>query len=332
MARRIGRALFRALIVTVPIFAGNVGQAQPAQTAAKDWRAQYDLAALKKVDVDALVAKGWPGAKSDYASVIREADEHIAGIRARQGYTAENLDLLTSPWRRTKECIALLREGQPLPVTKLAVRTERKGICDCGEVRIFRGDARRAVAILREIGLKDAANGKSWSEAGGFMDRVITVLGQAPNGDIVVRGDIILGVNKWFDFVYNQIFNLRDIERYAERDLGNGNHVVIQDDIRDDSAGAPTRAPTHFKRGPKPYHPIKEWMNIFVLHDNGDGTFTLGNFQCIYGQDLKRISGGAKILATVFMVDLEKIMREDTISTRRKWNSLFRDTVLAPAP
>ena len=326
--RQSGIHIFRNVLLTLLLFAGEGGQAQPVQ-AAKDWRAQFDPAGLKKVDVDALVAKGWPGTKSDYAAAIREADEHVADIRARQGYTEEDLALLTSPWRRTKECIVLLREGRAMPEMKLAVRAQRNGVCDCGEVTVFKGDARRAIAILREIGLKDTANDKSWSKAGGFMDRIPTVLGQAPNGDIVLRGDLVLGVNKWFDFVYNQIYNLRDVERYAERDLGNGSYVVIQDVIRDDSAGAPPRGPTHFKRGPKPYRPIKEWVNLFVVHDNGDGTFTLGNFQCTHGQELTPISSGAKFLTTVFMVDLKKTMREDTIASRKKWNSLFQEGVLA---
>jgi hypothetical protein len=214
----------------------------------------------------------------------------------------------------------------------MVARAERDGVRDFGDTRVFKGDAKRAVNILCEIGLKDSADGKSWSEAWGYLDRIPTVLGNAPDGDIVLRADIVLGVNTHSDLGYNQIYNARNIQRYTERRLGDGDYVVIQDMIRDDSVGAPPRGPRFSKRGPKPYHPVKEWIPITVVHGNGDGTFTLGYFVSAHGQELKPISGTVDFLANLFRVDVEKIMRKDTIKSREKWNSLFQQAVLAPAP
>jgi hypothetical protein len=178
---------------------------------------------------------------------------------------------------------------------------------------------------MREIGLKDTANGKSWSDMWGIMERTVTVLGRKPNGDIVVRVDVILGINKFFEFVYKQIYNVRDIERYAEHHLGNGGYVIVQDLIRDDSAGAPPRAPERKKRSPKEYFPIKEQISITIIRDNNDGTFTLGNFMSTHGQKLEAITDGAKFLSN--FVDLQEEMKKDTIKNRKKWNDLFQKEV-----
>lgn len=287
---------------------------------------QLDLTKLEKVDVDAIVKNGLRSGQTDFATILAEADARIADIRSRKGYTPLDLDILTSPWVRTKEFIQLLQQGQPWPEIKLAVRAERNGVFDSGGTEVFKGQAQRAVQIMREIGLKDTANGRSWSDMWGIMERRATVLGKMPNGDLVVRVDVILGVNKFFEFVYMQIYNVRDIERYTEHDLGNGNYIIIQDMLADDSVGCAPRAPERRKRPAKQYCPIKEQISITLIHDNKDGTFTLGNFMSTHGQKLEAITDGAKFLSN--FVDLQEEMKKDTIKNRKKWNELFQKEVL----
>ena len=296
-----------------------------AQAAAEPAKEQgtnrLDLAKLEKVDVDALVRDGNSNGKSDWPSVIKEADERIAAIKARKGYTNLDYDILASPWVRVRQFAELLQKGQPLPSISLGVRTQRNGVFDTGGTKVFHGRAKRAVEIMREIGLKDTANGKSWSDMWEIMDRIPTPLGRMPNGDVALRVDVVLGVNKFFEFVYNQIYNVRDIERYAERDLGDGNYVIIQDLLQDDSDGAAPRCPQRKKRTPKACYPVKEQISITIIHDNKDGTFTLGNFMSTHGQELKAITGGAKFLSN--FVDLQKEMEKDTIVNRKKWNEML---------
>ena len=309
--------------------AGVSATAQTTQVVAKGpGAAAFDPGTLEKVDVTALVKNGFGNGKTDYASVIREADERIAAIKARPGYTPVDVDMLISPWVRAKQFSELLQQGRPLPDLKLAVRTQRNGVFDTGGTAVFRGDAKRAVEIVREIGLKDCANGKSWSDQWGIMERTPTVLGKKPNGDLAVRVDVVLGVGKGSEFVYKQIYNVRDIERYSEHDLGDGNYVVYQDLIRDDSDGAPDRATSKKNWCPKKYCPVQEQISITIIHDNKDGTFTLGNFMSTHGQKLEAVTGLARIFTALF-VDLQKEMEKDTIVNREKWNTLFQQEVLA---
>ena len=317
------RAGILGVLALAAIFlALDQAQAQPAPPAAKKQAADaLDLSALEKVDVDATVREGLGRGKTDTAAVIKEADERIAAIRKRNGYTELDLDLLTVPWVRAKEFLQLLQQGKPLPEMSLAFRGQRNGVFETGGTELFKGDARRAVAILREIGLKDTANGKSWSEMWGIMERTPTVLGKKANGDIAVRVDVVLGVNQWFNVVYNLIYNVRDIERYTEYDLGDGDYAVVQDMIRDDSAGAAPRKPVRGNWPAKGYYPIKEQISITIVRDNKDGTFTLGNFMSTHGQELT--AGFADRI-----VDLLKIMEKDTIKNRQKWNEMFQKEVL----
>jgi hypothetical protein len=312
------------------IFIFLIVSAMPLLLAGEGGRAKPDLAGLRGVDVDAIVRDGCSRGTSDYASLIREADEQIAAIRARKDYAEADLDLLTSPWIRTKVSLQLLRDGWQLPPLKPTVRVRRNGICDCAETTVFKGDVGRALALLREIGLKDTATGKSWSKTWGCMERIPTVLGQAPSGDIVLRVDLVLGTDLLFDSLYKQLYNVRDIERYSERRLGQGEWLIVQDLIRDDSEGAPPRGPEHPKRPPKPYHPVKELLKLQVIHDNRDGTFTLANAMCTHGQELKATSEGVLFLKDLLKLDLEKISLEHTIKSRKKWISLFQKAVLAP--
>ena len=316
--------------MTKPIYAGILGillvttapmapaGAQPAPPAAD----ALDLSKLEKVDVNAVVRDGLGRGKTDIAAVIKEADERIAAIRKRNGYTELDLDMLTMPWVRTREFLQLLQQGKPLPVMTLAFRGQHNGVFETGGTEAFKGNAKRAVAILREIGLKDTANGKSWSEQWGIIERTPTVLGKKTNGDIALRVDVVLGVNQWFNVVYNLIYNVRDIERYAEYDLGDGGYVVVQDLIRDDSAGAAPRKPARGNWPAKGYYPVKEQISITIVRDNKDRTFALGNFMSTHGQELT--AGVAD-----HVVNLLRIMENDTIKNRRKWNEMFQKAVLA---
>ena len=315
------------LLLAPAFFALDTAHAQPAQVASTAQGSQLNIASLQKVDVDALLKNGCADGRTEYQAVIKEADERIAAVRARNGYTDLDLDMLTSPWVRTKEFVTLLQEGKPLPEIKLAVRTQRNGVFDTGGTAVFKGNAKRAVEIVREIGLRDQANERSWSEMWGIMERTATPLGRKPNGDIAVRVDVVLGIGKDSEFVYKQIYNVRDIERYSEHDLGDGNYVIYQDLLQDDSAGAPPRATTRKKWCPKAYCPIKEQISITLVHDNKNGTFTLGNFMSTHGQKLEAVTGWARFFS--IFVDLQKEMEKDTIANRLKWNNLFQREVLA---
>ncbi len=298
----------------------------PAPATAPPPAEWFDLNGLQKVSLADALKNGTANCKSDCPSVTKEADERIAAIMARPGYSDQDYEMLASPWVRTKEFVELMKQGRRLPEIKLAFRGHRNGVFDTGGTHVFKGDAKRALEIMREIGLRDTANGKSWSEMWGIMERAATVLGQRANGDIAVRVDVVLGVNQWFNAVYKQIYNVRDIERYAERDMGEGRYIIYQDMIRDDSAGTQPRGSKHPERPPKPYYPIKEQISITVICDNKDGTFSLGNFMSTHGQEMKA-SGAMKIGELFF--DLLTIMEKDTIKNREKWNELFQKEVLA---
>ena len=331
MSKPIGATALVVLLSVTLQFANSVATAQPTLVAARPQGASwFDLSNLQNVNVDHLVKNGSTNGKTDFQAVIKEADERIAAIKARNGYTDLDVDILTSPWVKTKQFMESLQQGQPLPSLELAVRTQRNGVFDTGGTAAFKGDAKRAVEIVREIGLKDSAHGKSWSDAWGIMERIPTPLGQKPNGDVAVRVDVVMGVNKSWEFIYKQIYNVRDIERYAEHDLGDGNYVVFQDLIRDDSPGAPPRATTKKNWCAKEYYPVKEQISITIIHDNRNGTFTLGNFMSTHGQELKAVKG---IAAKIFggLVDLQKEMEKDTIANRKKWNELFQNAVLEAA-
>jgi hypothetical protein len=327
MSRPIRVGILGILVLMQAFFALDAAKAQPIQMAAKGQGGALDVASLEKVDANALIKNGCAAGKTDFQSVIKEADERIAAIKARNGYTELDLDMLTSPWVRTKEFATLLQQGQPLPEIKLAVRTQRNGVFDTGGTAVFKGEAKRGVEILREIGLRDQANERSWSDMWGIMERIATPLGRKPNGDIAVRVDVVLGIGKDSEFVYKQIYNVRDIERYSEHDLGDGNYVIYQDLLQDDSTGAPPRATTKKNWCPKKYCPINEQISITIVHDNKNGTFTLANFMSTHGQKLEAVTGWARFFS--FFVDLQKEMERDTIANRQIWNKLFQREVLA---
>ena len=320
MRNPITAGILGVLLLASPFAASEEALAQPA--AKKESADTLDLAHLLKVDVPGVVRDGLGRGKTDFQAVLQEADERIAAIRKRNGYTELDLDMLARPWVRTKEFLHLLQQRQPLPDITLGFRGQRNGVFETGGTEIFKGDVKRGVAILREIGLKDTANGKSWSAMWGIMERTPTVLGKRANGDIVLRVDVVLGVNQWLNIVYKMIYNVRDIERYVEYDLGDGSYVVVQDMIRDDSAGAAPRRPTRGNWPAKPYCPVREQISITILRDNKDWTFTLGSFMSTHGQELT--AGVAD-----HVIDLLKIMEKDTIKNRRKWNELFQKEVLA---
>jgi hypothetical protein len=321
-----------ALALTLAFTASAAAQADPQCTCAKERKAgDSDPAALATIDVTAILRDGVPRKPTDPQDLIRDAEEHIAAIKARKCYDAADVDILTSPWVRTKEFVELIRQGRPLPEIKLASRTQRNGVFDCAGASVFKGDAKRAVELVREIGLRDTANGKSWSDAWGIMERSATPLGMKQNGDLLVRVDVVLAINKPFEFIYKQVFNVRDVERYCEYDLGNGGYVVVQDLVQDDSKGARPRGTKRNKKwAPKEYFPIKEQISITIIRDNKDGTFTLGNFMSTHGQELKAISGGADFLTKLLFIDLQEEMKKDSIKNRQKWNDLFQKAVLDP--
>jgi len=182
---------------------------------------------------------------------------------------------------------------------------------------------------MREIGLKDTANGKSWSKMWGHMERTVTPLGKMENGDVVVKVDVILGVNH-SKSIYKQIYNVMTIERYSEHDLGGGCYVIFQNLICDGSEGAKKRA-SKTKNGypKKKYYPVVEQISITVIRDNKDGTFTLGNFMSTKAQPLEAIGTMWKILSAIF-VDLLETTKKDTVENRKKWNELFQEEVLRP--
>jgi len=285
-----------------------------------------DLEKLKPVNVDELVANGFKRGKADPKNLIEEAQRQIQRIKSKKGYTREDVFWLSKPWQAVCDYVPMMSEGKPLPEVKLFVHAMRNGVTSSGEIKVFKGSAKRAVELIREIGLKDTANGQRWSRLWGVMDRVVTPLGMTESGDVIIRVDCVLGMNIGAEWVFKQIYNVRTIERYAEFDLGKDCYVVFQDLIRDDSEGAEPRAPTWKERSRKPYHPVEEQVSITIIHGNGDGTFTLGNFMASKGQPLEAVSVLGKIFG--FFVDLQKQMKKDTIKNRQKWDIVFQEQVL----
>ncbi|NOZ21127.1 MAG: hypothetical protein GXP25_08555 [Planctomycetes bacterium] len=281
---------------------------------------------LDKVEIDVIVEKGLRNGKTDPAALIKQCDEGIQAIRRTKGYSEKDIEKLIWSWERVKECLQAIQQGKPLPKIEIVCKAERNGAMCSGGVKVFKGSAKRAVEIMREIGLKDTANGKSWSKLWGHMDRTVTPLGKMKNGDPVVAVTVVLAVNK-MGFIYEQVLNVRTIEHYSEYDLGNGCYVIFQNMICDDSAGQRPRGYKNKKK--KPYYPVVEQISMTVIQDNKDGTFALGNFMSTKAQPLKVIKGfWAKLFGG--LVDLKKTTEKDTVKNREKWNELFQKAVLEP--
>lgn len=295
---------------------------------ARERAAQLKLDDLTPVDVDAVTRDGLGQAKVDFSAVLKEADERIQAIQQTKDYPQEDVELLAQPWILTKQFVELLRDGKRLPEIELKCDAVRDGAMYSGGTCKFNGNAKRACEIMREIGLKDTANGKSWSRMWGHMERRVVCPGRLKSGDLAVKVDVVLGVNQW-EFIYKQVYNVKTIERYAERDLGDGRYVIIQDLLADDSQDAkPRGADCKPKFVKKDYYPCVEQISITVIRDNKDGTFTLGNFMSTKAQPLQAITGGGKF-ASLF-IDLLKTTKEDTVKNRKVWNDLFQKEVLRP--
>jgi len=305
--------------------------ALPAGQSAKSSRRlkmDIDLKKLQKVDIDQIVRDGLKRGITKPDFIIAEADKQISRLKSEPEYSVMEVEYLAKPWALTRQFVTLMKEGKPLPDMKLFCHAMRSGVTSSGGCSVFKGKAQRAVEIIREIGLKDTANGQRWSKLWGVMDREVTPLGMDQAGNVIIGVDVVLGMNVWLESVFKQVYNVRDIERYCEYDLGEGRYVIVQDLVADNSAGAKPRAPKLRKRSKKAYYPVDEQISITVIRDNGNGTFSLANFMSCKGQPLKATTTGMSILAC--FVDLRKMMEKDTIKNRAKWNSIFQKEVLRP--
>ncbi|MEW6360120.1 MAG: hypothetical protein AB1696_27540 [Planctomycetota bacterium] len=324
-----GKLMSACLCLTLVI--GGLGYADEQREkdvrTARERAAKFDPKSLEKVDIEVIVKTGLGNNKTDPAALIKQCDEGIRAIKETKDYSETDIEKLIWAWERVKECLQCIQQGKPLPEIELVCKAERNGAMYSGSTGTFKGEAKRAVEIMREIGLKDTANGKRWSELWGHMDRTVTPLGKMENGDPVVAVEVILAVNK-IGLIYEQVLNVRTIESYREYDLGNGCYAILQNMICDGSEGRAPRGSQGKKK--KEYYPIVEQISMTVIRDNGDGTFTLGNFMSTKAQPLKVLKGIiAKILGG--LVDLKKTTENDTVENRKKWNDLFQDAVLEGA-
>jgi len=303
---------------------------------AKQRAAQFDPKKLQKLEqgeLDAVTEKGLLKNKTEIDALIKRCDEGMKIIdkRIREtedfgkegGYTKEDIRILNWSWAQVKACLEAVKAGKPLSETEPACVARRNGAMYSGSIGRFKGKAIHAVEIMREIGLKDTANGKRWSELWGHMFRTVKPLGKHESGDPIVSVNVILAVNK-IGIIYKQVLNVRTIEQYSEYDLGNGCYVIMQNMVCDGSAG---RKPQGYKRkGEKEYYPVVEQLSMTVIRDNKDGTFTLGNFMSTKAQPLKTVTGWfMKVIGG--MLDLKKMTEKDTKKNRVKWNDLFQKAV-----